>query len=229
MFSNVYLNRSIRIREGAELVKVVPSHIVCLTHRHYTKTNSNLTGSVLCNLHLQFQAICSHLTFHLWDKSSKFPHWLLSVSSNAAPFSLNSDTPENKGGHSHMSVDIHYLSLDPHFYANLTPNGPLFSSGLHTQCPPFFFSPNFEKFTHFAALLIQNLQILAWIWNCIFAHFMTPIYPHQKRQHFLEPTLNDPLFFNEILHWPPLRCLFSRRHMYVTFIWMPPPLWELFA
>ena len=40
---------------------------------------------------------------------------------------------------------------------------------------------------------------------------------------FLEPTLNDPLFFIETLHLMPLLS-FSGRHMYVIFIFECPPL-----
>ena len=72
------------------------------------------------------------------------------------------------GGHSHMSVDIKCLSIDP-----------LFKCRSYTQWPPFFhfcikfymkiaifcaLRAHFEKFNDFVAILTENLQILAW--NC---------------------------------------------------------------
>ena len=97
-----------------------------------------------------------------------------------------------------MSVDIKCLSIDPFFYADPTPNDPLFYS-VHTQWPPFFHfcmkfymkianflraSAHFEKFNDFVAILTENLQILPW--TCIFAHWITPIFgsPQQRSPHF---------------------------------------------
>ena len=113
---------------------------------------------------------------------------------------------------------------------------PFFHS-VHTQWPPFFhfcikfyikianfcaLRVHFEKFNDFVAILIENLQIL--LWNCTFAHWMTPISgsPHQKSPHFLVPTPNDPLFSTKSYTECPL-FLFSGRHLYVTFIFECPP------
>ena len=122
---------------------------------------------------------------------------------------LNVKTNTPGGGHSHMSVDIKCLSIDPLFYADPTPNDPLFYS-VHTLWPPFFhfcikfyikianfcaLSPHFEKFNDFVAILTENLQILPW--NCIIAHWMTPIFwesTPKKPPFFLVLTPNDPLF-----------------------------------
>ena len=112
-------------------------------------------------------------------------------------------------GHSHMSVDIKYPSIDPLFYADPTPNDPLFYS-VHTQWPPFFhfcikfyikianfcaLLAHFEKFNDFVAILKANSQILPW--NCIFAHWMTPIFgsPHPKSPHFFGAHTEWPPFF----------------------------------
>ena len=69
------------------------------------------------------------------------------------------------GRQPHMSVDIKCLSIDPPFYADLTPNDrpfiflqstpndPLFPLSyqiLHTKCK---FPAHFEKFTNFAVIL----------------------------------------------------------------------------
>ena len=80
-------------------------------------------------------------------------------------------------------------------------NRPPFLRRSYTQWPPFFhfcikfyikianfcaLRAHFEKFNDFVAILKENSQILPW--NCIFAHWMTPIFgsPHQK---------SPPLFF----------------------------------
>ena len=135
-----------------------------------------------------------------------------------------------------MSVDIKSLSIDP-----------LILQRSYTQWPSSFFSPHpmtpffhfcikfyikianfcalrahFEKFNDFVAILTENLQILPW--NCIFAHWMTPIFGsrHQKSPLFLVPTLNDPLYSTKSYTERPLFS-FSSRHLYVTFIfeWTP--------
>ena len=99
-------------------------------------------------------------------------------------------------------------------------NRPPFLSRSYTQWPPFLFSPypmtpffhfcmefyikianfcalraHFEKFNNFVAILKENSQILPW--NCIFAHWMTPIFwsPHQKKK--------KPAFFGAHTEWPP--------------------------
>ena len=88
-----------------------------------------------------------------------------------------------------------------------TPNDPLF---FHF-CLKFYIKiANFsalrahlKKFNKFVAILTENLQILPW--NCIFAHWMTPIFgsPHQKSPHFFGAHTEWPPFFDEILHWMP--------------------------
>ena len=77
---------------------------------------------------------------------------------------------------------------------------------------------HFEKFNDFVSILTESLQILPW--NCIFAHWMTPILmsPHQKSPHFfLVPKPNDPLFQRNLTLNVP------GRHLYVTFIFESPP------
>ena len=86
---------------------------------------------------------------------------------------------------------------------------------------------HFEKFNDFVAILTEKLQILPW--NCIFAHWMTPIFgsPDQKSPHFffffffLVPTPNDPLFLTKFYTERPLFS-FSGRHLYATFIFECP-------
>ena len=81
----------------------------------------------------------------------------------------------------------------------LHPMTPFFYS-VHTQWPPFFHAnfcvlrAHFEKFKDFVAILAENLQILPW--NCIFAHWMTPIFgsPHQKNLFFWCPHRMTPFF-----------------------------------
>ena len=134
-----------------------------------------------------------------------------------------------------MLVDIKCLSKDPFYYANPTPNDPLFiqstpNDPLFHFCIKFYIKianfcalrAHFEKFNNFEAILTENLQILPW--NCIFAHWMTPIFgsPHQKSPHFLVPTPNDPLFSTKSYTECPLFS-FSGRHLYVTFIFECPP------
>ena len=102
----------------------------------------------------------------------------------------------------------------PQFFTPiLHPMTPFFYS-LHTQWPPFFhfcikfyikianlssLSAHFEKFNNFVAILTEKLQILPW--NCIFAHWMTPIFgsPHQKSPHFFGAHTEWPPFFDENL------------------------------
>ena len=99
-----------------------------------------------------------------------------------------------------MSVDIKCLSIDPRFLRRSYTQWPPFFYSVHTRWPLFFhfcikfnikianFSAlraHFEKFNGFVAILIENLQIL--LWNCIFAHWMTP--------HFWESIPKKPLFF----------------------------------
>ena len=120
------------------------------------------------------------------------------------------------GGHSHMSVDIKCLSIDPRFLRRSYTQWPPFFYSVHTQWPPFFhfcikfyvkianFSAlraHYEKFNDFVAILTENLQILPWI--CIFAHWMTTLFgsPHQKSPHFFAAHTEWPAFFDEILHW----------------------------
>ena len=61
------------------------------------------------------------------------------------------------GWHYHMSVDIKCLSIDPHFYADLTPNDPFFIQSAPND--PFFstfvsnFTYNLQIFAHFARIL----------------------------------------------------------------------------
>ena len=94
---------------------------------------------------------------------------------------------------------------------HLQPNDPLFYS-VHTQWPLFFtllyqilhknrcvLRAHFEKFNNFVAILTENLQILPW--NCIFEHWMTPI--------FGSPLQKSPPFF-----WCPHRMTpFFRRNL----------------
>ena len=99
----------------------------------------------------------------------------------------------------------------------LHPMTPFFYS-VHTQWPPFFhfcikfyiksanlcaLRAHFEKLNDFVAILKENLQILPW--NCIFAHWMTPIFgsPHQKSPHFFGAHTEWSPSFDEILHWMP--------------------------
>ena len=121
-------------------------------------------------------------------------------------------------GHSHMSVDIRCLSIDPHFLRQS-----------YTQWPPFFFSPH--PMTPFFPLLYQsshvqitnfhayfrNLQILLY-YNINFANFGLKLHfctlndphfggPHQKNPFFFFfffwAHTEWPPFFNEILHRMP--------------------------
>ena len=122
------------------------------------------------------------------------------------------------GGHSHMSVDIKCLSIDPRFLRRSYTQWPPFFYSVLTQWHPFFhfcikfyikianFSAlraHFEKFNDFVQIWTENLQILPW--NCIFAHRMTPIFgsPHQKSPHFFGAHTEWPPSFDEILHWTP--------------------------
>ena len=140
------------------------------------------------------------------------------------------------GGHSHMSVDIKCLSIDPLFLRRSYTNDPLFLFSPQPMTPffPLLYQilhkianfcalrAHFEKFNDFVAILTENLQILPW--NCIFAHWMTPIFgsPNQKSPLFLVPTPNDPLFSTKSYTERPLFS-FSGRHLYVTFIFECPP------
>ena len=76
----------------------------------------------------------------------------------------------------------------PPFFIQSTPNDPLF---FHFYIKFYIKIANFcalrahfEKFNDFVAILKENSQILPW--NCIFAHWMTPIFgsPHQKSPPF---------------------------------------------
>ena len=98
--------------------------------------------------------------------------------------------------------------VPPFFTLILNPMTPFFYS-VHTQWPPLFhfcikfyieianfcvLRAHFEKFYNFVAILTENLQILHW--NCIFAHWMTPIFgsPHQKAPIFWCPHRMTPFF-----------------------------------
>ena len=71
------------------------------------------------------------------------------------------------------------------------------------------------------AILTENLQ--TWPWNCIFAHWMTPIFgsPHQKSPHFFGAHTEWPPFLTKSYTERPL-FLFSGGHLYVTFIFECP-------
>ena len=144
------------------------------------------------------------------------------------------EVPLGGGGHSHMLVDIKCLSIDPLFYADLTPNDP-----------PSFFSPH--PMTPFFPLLYQILHT-----NCKFSHAFWEIYKFcgnsnirfanfglklhfctlndshfwestsKKILFFFAPTPNDPLFSVKSYTKCPLLS-FSGRHLYITFIFRSPP------
>ena len=78
---------------------------------------------------------------------------LISNSQNPNGTSLPKPNLSTPWGHSHMSVDIKCLSIDPLFYADHTPNDPL-----------SLFSPH--PVTPFFPLLYQILHT-----NCKFLHF----------------------------------------------------------
>ena len=63
------------------------------------------------------------------------------------------DHIDGGGGHSHMSVYIKCLSLDPLFYANLTPNDLFFIQS----------TPNDPIFSTFVSNFTYKLQIFAHI------------------------------------------------------------------
>ena len=112
------------------------------------------------------------------------------------------------------------VNRPPFFTSILHPTTPFFYS-VHTQWPPFFhfcikfyvnianfcaLRAHFEKFNDFMAILRENLQILPW--NCIFAHWMTPIFgsPHQKSPHFFGAHTEWPFFrWNLTLNAPYFR------------------------
>ena len=113
-------------------------------------------------------------------------------------------------GHSCMSVDIKCLSIRPLFYADTTPNDPVFLNSVHTQWPPFFhfcikfyikianfctLCAHFEKFNDFVAILTENLQI--FVLKLIFCTLNDSNFwetKPTKPPFFLVPTRNDPLF-----------------------------------
>ena len=107
-----------------------------------------------------------------------------------------------------MSVDIRCLSIDPSFfYANLTPNDPLFSS-VHTQCDPLFstFVSMFACTNYKLSSRISEIYQILLYYNIHFANFGLKLHictlndphfggPHQKRSHFLgSPYRMTPFF-----------------------------------
>ena len=139
-------------------------------------------------------------------------------------------------GHSYMLVDIDCLSLDSPFYADLTPDDPLFSS-VHTQWPPFFhfceefyvhirdfrgvLCVHFEKTIDFTAILTKKLKILAW--NYI---EWTP-YLESTSKHtpffFLLSLHQITPFFHEILHRMPSTFVLRKAHRRHFHIRVPRP------
>ena len=150
--------------------------------------------------------------------------------------------PDVEGGHSHMLMDINFLSLDPHFLCRS-----------YTQWLPFLFSPypmtpffcfcikfyiqianfgvlctHFEKFNNFTSII--NIKFANFGLKFHFLHTEWPD-PHfwestlKKRPNFFfVPSTNDPFFlmksYTQCQHLS-----FSGRHMYVTFIFehlLPP-------
>ena len=104
-----------------------------------------------------------------------------------------------RGGHSHMSVDIKCLSIDPLFYADPTPNDPLFLFSPHLMTPffPLLYQilhnnwnfcalrAHFEKFNNFCGNFKRKFANFA-----LKLHFCTLNEPH-----FWESTSEKPPFF----------------------------------
>ena len=89
------------------------------------------------------------------------------------------------------------------FFIQFTPNEPLFPllyQILHKKYANFCaLRAHFEKFNDFVAILKGNSQILPW--NCIFAHWMIPIFgsPHQKKAPFFWcPHRMTPFFWRNL-------------------------------
>ena len=213
------------------LVKNVSDFFLISAHSSSSYTHTCLI-CVLRTVHL----LMINITFNFWYWSDMLPssksvdmlqQWLICGLTCMCT---------GGGGHSHMSVDIKCLSVDPLFLRWSYTQRPPFLFGPHPMTPFFHFCikfyikianfcmlrAHFEKFNDFVAILTENLQILPC--NCIFTHWMTPILGvHTKKAPiFLVPTLNDPLFSTKSYTERPLFS-FSGRHLYVTFIFEWPP------
>ena len=118
-------------------------------------------------------------------------------------------------GHSHMSADIICLYYDPFFYANLTPNYPIFHYSPHRMTP---FFQNFNlKFNFFCVLRghFKNVVNFQWkkanftqIWQNL--HRMTLYFGKftpKKAQFFWIPHPMTPLFLRILHQMPPVRVL----------------------
>ena len=156
------------------------------------------------------------------EKHEEYRWWSPGAGGGALPYVGGYQVPVNRPPFLRRS----YTQWPP-FFIRSTPNDPLFFHFCINFCIKIAnfcaLRAQFEKFNDFCGVLTENLQILPW--NCIFAHWMTPIFksPHQKKPPiFLVPTPNDPLFstksYTECLLFP-----FSSRHLYVTFIFECPP------
>ena len=140
-------------------------------------------------------------------------------------------------GHSYMLVDIDCLSLDSPFYADLTPDDPLFSS-VHTQWPPFFhfceeFYVHIRDFRGGGALRAfrENYRF-----HCNFnkkfenfglkLHWMNPVFGVHFKTHPIffsfEPTPYNP-FFHVILHRLPSTSVLRKAHRRHFHIRVPRP------
>ena len=139
-------------------------------------------------------------------------------------------------GHSHMSVDIKCLSIDPLFLYRSYTQWP-------GQWPPFLFSPhpltpffpllyqilheNCKYFARFARIL-RNLTILWQFWQKICQFYLEIAFLHtewppflgvhtKKGPHFFFPFFffwcphRMIPFFNEMLHWTPPIIIFVLR------------------
>ena len=100
------------------------------------------------------------------------------------------------GGHSHMSVDIKCLSIDPLFYADLTPNDPPFFPQSTPNDPFFPFLYQIQhtncKFLH-TSCAFWEIYKFCGSFNIKFAKFWLGVCI-KKDPISLEPTENDPLF-----------------------------------
>ena len=163
------------------------------------------SSALLCVFHCSHRLPCVELIIVDGTFCKNCSYFILKW---VQPNFLWGNVPGGGGGHSHMSVDIKCLSIDPFFYADPTPKDPLFLFSPHPMTPFFHFCikfyiesanfcalrAHFEKFNNFVAILTENLQILPW--NCIFAHWMNPHFweSTKKAPIFVVPTPNDPLF-----------------------------------
>ena len=128
-----------------------------------------------------------------------------------------------------QTVCLHYIIfgryhlpvLWPPFFANLTPNDPIFLYSPHPMTPFFQnFNVKFQIFRSFSKLSISS-------WKRPMTPYFGKFTP-KKRPNYLDPTPNDPLFATKSYTKCPLFSFFDR-HIPVTFIFeSPPPIQHTF-